>query len=883
MAVYNVEPFLEEAIESVIAQDIGFDQVQLILVDDGAKDGSGAICDRYAQRYPQNIFVIHKENGGVSSARNEGLRHVQGEYVNFLDADDKLSPQTLREVYAFFEEYGNQVDLACVPMRFFDAQTGDHILNYKFNRGTRVIDLEREWANPQLSLSSAFVRWEAFSGLQFDSRLSYAEDAQLVQRVLFHKCRLGVVAEGEYLYRKRSVGENSAIQSSGQKSNWYLPYMQYFHLETILYYLDHMGMVPKFVQNTLMYDLQWRIKIPTIPHGVLSEQDRCEYIKKIAETLSYIDDSVIMAQKNIWSEYKLLALRIKYNNKLSKIIHDNDISYSFSSDAVFRFSSCIIRFDFISFSDDCCNLVGTFVPYDFPCDGFDIYLVVNGEKYLCEKFENSKPTKALDRKIQYYYGFKASFTLDVKMINTVSVEICTDNIFIPMQQYRYGSFFPVSKTYSNAYYIRNNWMLTLSANASLLIQVADKNKIKHQEKVFLKEVWSKHYQGGRKAVLARCVYHVLKKLKRKPLWLVSDRVVKAGDNGEAFFRYMRKNHREIDTRFVIDKHVPDYQAMKKIGPVLKRNSFKHKQLSLVSDYIISSQAEIEVYNPFYGHSEAYRDILADTRFVFLQHGVIKDDLSNWLNRFNKNLYGFVTSAGPEYDSVLNGTYFYTPKEVWLTGLPRFDRLYRDEKKRVTIMPTWRKYLMTGWDSETDVWSLAPGAENSKYVQFYSGLLNHPRLLEAAQKYGYQIDFLPHPNFQSHLDLFQHNAQVNFLGREIEYRDIYAISELVVTDYSSAVFDFAYLRKPIVYTHFDAQEFFAGEHVYSKGYFDYERDGFGEVEYDLESTVDRIIEYMSNGCQLKDKYRKRIDEFFAFTDQNNSQRVFEQIKRLEAAD
>ena len=128
MAVYNVELFLEEAIESVIAQDIGFDQVQLILVDDGAKDSSGAICDRYAQRYPQNIFVIHKENGGVSSARNEGLRHVQGEYVNFLDADDKLSPQTLREVYAFFEKYGDQTDLACIPLRFFDAQTGDCLL-----------------------------------------------------------------------------------------------------------------------------------------------------------------------------------------------------------------------------------------------------------------------------------------------------------------------------------------------------------------------------------------------------------------------------------------------------------------------------------------------------------------------------------------------------------------------------------------------------------------------------------------------------------------------------------------------------------------------------------------------------------------------------------
>ena len=103
--------------------------------------------------------------------------------------------------------------------------------------------------------------------------------------------------------------------------------------------------------------------------------------------------------------------------------------------------------------------------------------------------------------------------------------------------------------------------------------------------------------------------------------------------------------------------------------------------------------------------------------------------------------------------------------------------------------------------------------------------------------------------------------------------------MILTDYSSAVFDFAYLRKPVLYTQFDKEEFFKGEHVYTQGYFDYERYGFGEVEYDLESTVDRIIEYMKNGCQLKEKYRKRIDNFFAFNDKNNCQRVYEAIRNL----
>lgn len=159
MAVYNVEEFLAEAIESVIAQDISFEEnVQLILVDDGSQDTSGEICDRYQAKYPKNIVTIHKENGGVSSARNEGLKYAKGKYINFLDSDDKLSKNTLRLVRDFFDKNSAYVDVATIPMHFFDAATGDHILNYKFFNGTKVIDLNRDYTSIVLSTSSSFIK-----------------------------------------------------------------------------------------------------------------------------------------------------------------------------------------------------------------------------------------------------------------------------------------------------------------------------------------------------------------------------------------------------------------------------------------------------------------------------------------------------------------------------------------------------------------------------------------------------------------------------------------------------------------------------------------------------------------------------------------------------
>ena len=94
-----------------------------------------------------------------------------------------------------------------------------------------------------------------------------------------------------------------------------------------------------------------------------------------------------------------------------------------------------------------------------------------------------------------------------------------------------------------------------------------------------------------------------------------------------------------------------------------------------------------------------------------------------------------------------------------------------------------------------------------------------------------------------------------------------------------MFDFAYLRKPILYYQQDAEEFFSGRHVCRKGYFDYEKDGFGEVEYTADALIDRMIEYMKNRCQLKECYRERIERVFRYSDQKNCQRVYDEIKKL----
>lgn len=102
--VYNVEKFLSKCINSICSQT--YSDWELILVNDGSKDESGDICDRYA-RQDDRIKVIHKENGGVSSARNAGLKRAKGEYICFIDSDDWVDPTFLED----FKVWENKADI----------------------------------------------------------------------------------------------------------------------------------------------------------------------------------------------------------------------------------------------------------------------------------------------------------------------------------------------------------------------------------------------------------------------------------------------------------------------------------------------------------------------------------------------------------------------------------------------------------------------------------------------------------------------------------------------------------------------------------------------------------------------------------------------------
>ena len=117
--VYNVAAYLPECLDSILSQD--YDKLEVILIDDGSTDDSGAICDAYARR-DGRIRVIHQKNGGAAAAKNAGLRAATGEYLSFADSDDFLEPGAYAYMLALLKE--NDADIVrCAFQNRFRTRT----------------------------------------------------------------------------------------------------------------------------------------------------------------------------------------------------------------------------------------------------------------------------------------------------------------------------------------------------------------------------------------------------------------------------------------------------------------------------------------------------------------------------------------------------------------------------------------------------------------------------------------------------------------------------------------------------------------------------------------------------------------------------------------
>lgn len=361
-------------------------------------------------------------------------------------------------------------------------------------------------------------------------------------------------------------------------------------------------------------------------------------------------------------------------------------------------------------------------------------------------------------------------------------------------------------------------------------------------------------------------------------WILMDRDNQADDNAEHLYRYISENHPKQDIYFALKKTSSDWKRLEQDGFNLLEfgsSAFESKLKDCAK--IISSHVDGYITHYFKDNS------LLDKDYVFLQHGITKDDLSGWLN--TKKIACFVTATNPEYHSIVDNTtaYKFGKKEVKLTGFPRYDRLLinnNTESKQILIMPTWRSSIVGTYISGTER-TRNPDFMKTNYAKHWHGFMNHAILKELNDQ-GYQIVFAPHPSIQEYMDEFTVPDFIKIYSySEGNIQSVFQNTSILITDYSSVAFDVAYLNKAILYYQFDYDEVFSsGNHTYQKGYFDYNRDGFGAVAYNETEILAALKDLVDNQAKVPDLYQTRIDKTFQFRDSNNCERVYQAILDLD---
>ena len=355
----------------------------------------------------------------------------------------------------------------------------------------------------------------------------------------------------------------------------------------------------------------------------------------------------------------------------------------------------------------------------------------------------------------------------------------------------------------------------------------------------------------------------------KDLWIVSERGVDARDNAYHFFKFLRTEHPEINSVYIISDDSPDRKKVAPLGTLVKYGSFKHYLCYILAKVRVSTH--IDGYSPDILFFHKFGKLFPDkSKKIFLQHGIIKDDLA-FCHADQTNIDMFTCSAVPEFEFIKEN-FGYPDGVLKLSGMCRYDNLKKTEKptKQILFMPTWRSKLRTCTQSTF---------EQSEYFNQYNTFLNCNELKNLLEEYDYELVFYPHFEVQRFLDSFDSSiARVKIADfKNNDVQELLINSDILVTDYSSVFFDFAYMRKPMIFFQYNEEEFRSGH--YKEGYFNYKRDGFGEIATTKEAVVNSLRHILENGLKTDEMYLDRMNSFFAFNDTENCKRNFDEICNL----
>lgn len=829
-AIGNSEQYLDEFINSLAAQTKFAAEIELIAVTAGCPDTVvGRLRDR-SMSSPISITVVEDAVVDQATSLNAGIPLAAGEWITFASPQDLLAPDYFEQFTAFLAN-NPDIDLAMAQVVVRDELKQRDTRNsrsFMFDQGNRIVDLNQEAATFPYSAHTTLFRREKFieRGLKFDPELrpSFADVRITAEFVLFGGDTKIGCVAAAKYLQRTPLGAAAVRHELISEPAYFQIVPQLGLLHLLKTAKSTAGRTPVWVGNLVLAELDWYFRSEE-----LLNQDTAAVGQVAADflaTVVEISDYLDPTQLENYQPHRSIG----------------------------------------------------------PWPEFLLYGLKGKSWHLPYVIEASRD---LDRDaIKLTYNFSGPLPRESFILAGQQVEPLASKI----RSYRYFE--------KDVHYQRILWLAT-ETGFSFTSNSAPTEHRKHYQgptgtlnprtgsQRNLTAIRPQNYRGRVEKIKIKLSARTRYVKEFGDAWLICDRLHNASDSGEVMFKYLRKNRPDINAWFILTEGTPDFGRLVSEGfgdRLLTPGSLKWHAAMRHAQYLISSHSAKAIVNP----PDIAGSYQPSFKQVFLQHGVISRDMSNWLN--NRNLSIFVTSTPAEQESIAGDftPYKYTSREAKMTGLPRYDEHLRvdqltpeNQKNVVLIAPTWRYWLTfphdkTGKKSR----QIRSNFLDSEFAINWMAVLKSSEIADAAAAHGFTVGFLPHPNLRSAeslLELPQNVQLFSFLQQTPQ--QIFAQTRLLVTDYSAVAFDLAYLNRPAIYFQFDIDRINAGGHNGRPGYFSYERMGFGPVAYNAVDAIDQIVSTIEHNCKIDQKYHDRIQAAFPNRDGHCTKRAVAEIERL----
>ncbi|WP_319530307.1 CDP-glycerol glycerophosphotransferase family protein [uncultured Cohaesibacter sp.] len=841
LVAHNAGSDIGRFLESILAQDSSIKDLELIIVDGASTDSTPQILADYASLYQTLIRVVRQERLGDVAARNKGLGIACGKWVSFPDPGDILDAAYMRHCRrAVKSRYKRPLLAVCTNALLYSTDKDEvidkHPLRFRFKERQSTVttsDMKRHF---QLSGKTVWLDRLAIEkhGLRFEGQgWAGFEEALFINRLFLLEARRSVtfLREARTYCSRSDAGNSFAIDGALGKS-YYLDMLDKGTLELIRLSESIYGYVPKFIQRVVLFPITHVVRRvldnPDVVRQVLDPEELREMVRLLKDNLRYVDPDVI--ENFPWAGM---------NVRLSIGILAYFKSARRKRSAVYLKGQTASKRDFT---------------FSWHCGA--------SEDYRPDALINGERIEFVARKVQTLRFLDAPFcTIHETTIELGEADEIAFSFDAEAADIRSGAR-KIGASVARAELVEAN-IIPAPSEAALEAQP----NLRRLRQLIISDDMRRIYQG---------------------CWVLMDHVNRADDNAEHLYRHlMGEPHLADRLWFVLQRDCADWERLDKEGfRLLDYASDEHVCALYNADLFVSSHLDEIVLSPF---PQSFFLDLARYKFVFLRHGVAKDDMSRWMN--SKSVDAIVSSSFKEFHSIASpdSPYKFTEREVVLTGFPRHDRLLKMGREAsqtsLLIMPTWRNSLdpqtLGQLEDEGDAAVKRDRFRKSEFFRHWSTFLSDPRLLDLANERGLRVVFVPHPKIVPYIDEFSIPDGVTMFNvcEGAGYQDLFAECTLLVTDYSSVAFDVAYLMRPVVYFQFDKEAVFGGQHTYRTGFFQYERDGFGPV---VESADDLFAEMQQilDG-DLDPAYRQRAEAFFEFRDGRCCERVQQVLENLTA--